>query len=346
LSALHSREKSLAEKHVDLEGLRNLTTSTSPYSRKLRIYRSLSIDTNCNAMNLHIFPAAVRTLLRPNSLPFLQQCRSIHLWYAADHAPRLGSQEINNLRRAAPYDDPANIKIDLWTEGTRKNKHKRIGQITLREALADYIKPGWALIPPPLSLEPANRPSDSASYTLVELDTTKAPALRDKVRRGAKEFHFHTKTRKPGHHKNLLEKAFWMLTKDIKVELHVHTKKAGLKDEKSNVSPIAKVQNNQENIHLRPDVIGKALPENSGNIILPQDVGDQVCWVVCAQKMKARRAKQFLERRKGLEKVTAKIYPPRRRMGMPLDMKRGDVKQQLNKEQHGDALAEADERNP
>jgi hypothetical protein len=308
-------------------------------------------------MTLYIYAVGVRTLLRQTSSPFLQQCRSIHLWHAATAKAALGNHDIKGLKPAAHYKDPAKVEIDLWIASTKKH----IGRITLKEALADYIKPGTALLPPRPRLEPTNKPGDPARYSLVNLDTQKRPSVKDKLKRGAKEVHFHTKSRNPDHQQILLQKAFYMLANKVTVEFHIHMGKPKKKNQKDNKIAFAQVQNHLENVSLRPDVIGRAMPETSGTIIAPQDAGSEVCWVVVGTGEKDGKATaHLLERRRRnvmsvlTQNKTIQNMRDQHGVGMPLKKERDEIKQRLKDEgqwrtfteQREDALREMRVRDP
>jgi hypothetical protein len=233
-------------------------------------------------MNLPIYAAGVRTFLRPISSPLSHQCRSIHLLHAATSETALKNHELQLLKPAAPYKDPMEIEIDLWA--AKPGKH--IGRITLKKALTDYIKPGTALLPPRQFLDPTDKSGDPARYYLTDLNTEERPSVKDKQKRVAKEFHFHVKTRDPELQRNQLRKAYFFLANGVNVEFHIHSKKPKKKGEMSNTIPFAQIQNLLENVSLRPDVIGKALPQYSGTIVLPQDLGSEVCWVVSGKHAK------------------------------------------------------------
>jgi hypothetical protein len=36
----------------------------------------------------------------------------------------------------------------------------------------------------------------------------------------------------------------------------------------------------EENLHLRPGVIARAMPESSGFVVSPQENGKELCWVI------------------------------------------------------------------
>jgi hypothetical protein len=65
-------------------------------------------------------------------------------------------------------------------------------------------------------------------------------------------------------------KAWHTLKRGLNTEFHVHVHRTG--------GDLRKWL--EENLHLRPDVIRKAMPESSGMAVSPQENAQQLCWVV------------------------------------------------------------------
>lgn len=186
LSALHGRGNLCAAKHFDHNSRPNALPPGPRFQRNVGSSQAPSINTNCNVMTLFMCASSVRTLLSKPSSPFLRQCRSIHLWYAATAKTALGNHGIKALKPAARYEDPAKIEIDLWVA----HSNKRIGRITLKEALTHHIKPGKALLPPRPPRGPTDKAGNPARYFLVDLDTEKGPKVSASSDVGRRKFIF------------------------------------------------------------------------------------------------------------------------------------------------------------
>jgi hypothetical protein len=64
-------------------------------------------------------------------------------------------------------------------------------------------------------------------------------------------------------------KAWHTLKRGLNTEFHVHVHAGG---------DLRKLL--EENLHLRPDVIGRAMLESSGFVVGPQENGKELCWVI------------------------------------------------------------------
>ncbi|MCJ1305755.1 hypothetical protein MMC08_008571 [Hypocenomyce scalaris] len=171
------------------------------------------------------------------------------------------------------YSTKTTCEIELWSE----NPPAKIGQMTLDEALEKYIKPGVLLIRKNDFVK-GMEPRSPDQYVLVQLNTGKLTvdieiALNG---RGAKQIFLHTWANRD-YCKRLLERAYHMLVKGLPVEIHVGEKSKG----SINFSSDTRLFNDL--VHLRPEVIQRAMPERSGIIIDPQTTKKtykEFCWVV------------------------------------------------------------------
>lgn len=134
----------------------------------------------------------------------------------------------------------------------------------------------------------------------------------------------------------MLQKAFYLLANRTTVEFHIHSRKPKKKAEKDNRPPFSQVQNRLENVSLQPDVIGRAMPETSGTIIVPQDAGFEVCWVVVGTGEKdGNAAARLLKRRRRncmsvlTQNKAIQIMRDQQGVGMPLKKERNEIKQRL-----------------
>lgn len=170
----------------------------------------------------------------------------------------------------------------MYQSEEEKKTPKHVGRMTLEHAMKEHIRPGWALLP--LEDDNVKKTASLARFILTELDTRVAQERNPKKlkRKGVKEIYLN-----PGHslahQKSLLEKAWSFLmqiVQPVSVEFHVHaTLPQALKRQKPNFRA-EDLQSDVDFIHLRPDVIGQALPSPSGIAIKPQAVGTDFCWVV------------------------------------------------------------------
>ncbi|KAI4131726.1 MAG: hypothetical protein LQ347_002863 [Umbilicaria vellea] len=159
--------------------------------------------------------------------------------------------------------------------------------MTLDEALDQHIKPGVILLRKRewVKGEALRSPEQ---YVLANLKTTDVPPNFSKRHsgqsraRGAKQIFLHTWA-DIGYCKHKLETAYFMLKSNFRVEFHVGEKKGGDRDFRSSV------RLSHDLVHLRPEVIQKAMPENSGIIISPQTDFREYCWVVAGPRNKDGR---------------------------------------------------------
>ena len=171
------------------------------------------------------------------------------------------------------YSTRTTCEIELWSE----NPTAKIGQMTLDEALEKYIKPGVLLVRKNDFVK-GMEPRSPDQYVLVQLNTVKLTVDVEIALNGrrAKQIFLHAWANRD-YCKRLLERAYHMLLKGLPVEIHVGEKtKGGI-----NFRSDTRLYNDL--VHLRPEVIQRAMPERSGIIIDPQTTKKtykEFCWVV------------------------------------------------------------------
>lgn len=152
--------------------------------------------------------------------------------------------------------------------------------MTLDEALEKHIKPGVILLRKREWVK-GEEPRSPEQYVLVKLSTEITPPNITTKRggqskaRGAKQMFLHTWA-DAKYCKHKLEVAYHMLQADFRVEFHVGEKRLGDKDFRSDRRLF------QDLVHLRPEVIQKAMPASSGIVIEPQTDYREYCWAVGA----------------------------------------------------------------
>jgi hypothetical protein len=215
----------------------------------------------------------LRALFQPNIPPSIvpQWRRFLHLYYAATAKVAQGNHQIKDFVKADFLEARDEVRFDLWTEKPRQLIGKNV---ELRTALEKYIKPGVFLTPLGASKEAVEEPPKPRQYTLKHINVDKAPSITKRtIRRGASEIHLGPGSQKYFHHRMYI--AWHKLNSGEKVEFQVHrTGGKRLPNENELRSLI------EENIHLRPDVIAKAMPQFSGMIVDPQTDFLKMCWVI------------------------------------------------------------------
>lgn len=200
------------------------------------------------------------------------QCRrSIHLFYTANEKP---ARSTKHLKHYIPADflttkNQYDARLDLWAG----EPPEFIRDVTLGVLLEEYLKPGTFLTP-----ETENHGMENGelrAYRLEQIDTENVPTVKrpsrpDRVRRrwrGAFECHFRNSIL---HFDDArMCKAWHTLKRGLNTEFHIRVHAGG---------DLRKWL--EENLHLRPDVIGRAMPGSSGFVVSPQENGKEVCWVV------------------------------------------------------------------
>jgi hypothetical protein len=200
------------------------------------------------------------------------QCRrSIHLFYTANQKPARSTKHLKHyiLADFLTTKNQHDARLDLWAG----EPPELIRDVKLGVVLSEYLRPGTFLTP-----ETENHDMEDGElrvYRLEQIDTKNEPTVKrpsrpDRARRrwrGAFECHFHNSTL----HFNdaRIWKAWHTLKRGLNAEFHVRVHAGG---------DLRKWL--EENLHLRPDVIGRAMPEASGFVVSPQENGKEVCWVI------------------------------------------------------------------
>jgi hypothetical protein len=215
----------------------------------------------------------LRALFQPDIPPSIvpQWRRFLHLYYAATAKVPHGNHQIKDFIKADFLEARDKVRFDLWTETPRQLIGKNV---ELRTALEKYIKPGVFLTPLGASEEAVEKPPKLRQYTLKHINVDNVPSMTKRaIRRGAAEIHLGPGSQKHFHH--CMYKAWHKLNSGKKVEFQVHrTGGKRLPNEDELRSLI------DENVHLRPDVIAKAMPRFSGTIVDPQTNFIKICWVI------------------------------------------------------------------
>jgi hypothetical protein len=220
---------------------------------------------------------ALHDLFRPGLPPSVSQFRrSLHLWYATNAKTSLGNHKIKDFVKAADLFKKSNLKygprLDLWTEKLRK---LIAPNIDLQTVIQKHIRPGIFLTRLRDPKAEAENPSPIRQYMLSRINVEKVPSTKNLVKgRGSNEFHF-----PPGKDGNLdyfshcMYLAWHKLSSHRLVEFHIH-QKVKLPNEEAFRKLV------EENFHLWPDVIGKAMPERSATVVDPQTNFIKMCWVI------------------------------------------------------------------
>jgi hypothetical protein len=226
---------------------------------------------------------APHDLFRPGFPPSISQCRrSLHLWYATTARLGLGNHEIKSYVKAFEIFENTDRqylpRLDLWTEEPRRLIERNID---LQTVIQKHIRPGIFLTRLRVLKAEDENPSPNRQYMLSRINLQKVPstarATMPKYRkRPSAEFHI-----TPGEDGNLdrFSHDMYLAWHKLKsrqprlVEFHIHRK-----GNKPNKEAFRKLL--EENLHLWPDVIGKAMPEGSGTVVDPQTNFIKICWVI------------------------------------------------------------------
>lgn len=208
--------------------------------------------------------------------PFIQQCRAFNLMYSAKTKHHLSNQKALDYVPFKYFTKTA-CELELWSY----KPHRKIGRMTLDEALEKHIKPGVILVRKndPVEKEVPQVPRHPEQYVLMKINTKLHPSNLSKQNKGraaavgAKQAFLHTWA-DMGYIKHKLYQAYHMLRVGHCVEFHVCGKKRGHKEFQSDSRLF------QDLAHLRPEVIKRAMPENSGILINPQTNYREFCWVI------------------------------------------------------------------
>lgn len=187
--------------------------------------------------------------------------------------PPPGGSKITKLVPFNRFEDPEKCIIDLH------GKQKSVQRITLSSAMQLNINPGWALC--------AKETSEFNEYPQYRMKLLISTALQthalQRTGKGSmmsRIFRFSSKT--SNHTFVELMAIMWRhLSKREVVEVQVQYHRAEYKarSREGLTDPFEKLF--AECIHLRPDVMLKAMPENCGIIVSPQtDDASAVCWIM------------------------------------------------------------------
>ena len=151
--------------------------------------------------------------------------------------------------------------------------------ITLHAVLKGYIKPGVFLNRLRDRKEEEENPSALPQYILNQIATRRLPpAYKGSKGRGACEFHLGTRSLWNFNHSMYMAWHRLNRRKDGGVPVEFHVSQKGTKALPPDEVALRKFL--EENLHLWPPVVGKAMPEFSGTIIDPQTNFIQICWVI------------------------------------------------------------------
>jgi len=220
---------------------------------------------------------STRSLLRTICSSFgQQQCRSIHLNYVVK-TPEWGRSNpklVNYTTASTLYKKPQDVRINLWVHST--TGRELIEQITLEDVLESHLKPGLFLVP----VETPDSTQHQQQYLLKPIDmkiphTLKSGKTSKRPRRGVKEFHF---TLPPPvlYFTQCMWRSWHILQAGIPVEIQAHA----FYGKPDNEDPKMIIEKINQNLHMRPDVILKAMPRASSIRVQPQTNRTKVCWVM------------------------------------------------------------------
>jgi hypothetical protein len=123
-------------------------------------------------------------------------------------------------------------------------------------------------------------------YQLVKLEPSPKVNLsfkRNRVVRGAKEHHF-LPTTPAKHIAGRLGFCYTQLEQEIAVEMHIH-------GEKGRGYPLSWTVKNC--LHLRPEIILRAMPEGTVITVPPVANGDEMCWIMERGPQARDKSKEF-----------------------------------------------------
>jgi hypothetical protein len=246
------------------------------------------------------------------------------------------------------YAHPEDVHLDLWS--MKPSEH--IKRTTLADALENYIKPGVLLVP---LVDKTTKEAKEGQYVLEEIDISDEAraSLKANIRsrnngRGAKEIHFKLSV-PPPHFAHLMWKVWHMLGSRHVVEFHVHLK-TPLKSKDDTL--FDKALNHQNAIHLRPDVMLKAMSsEGIENTISPwANQKSECCWVMSKVRSSKdalrNEAVEFNKRiQLDLDAVGAGIPLYEERKRLKAEMKNADEFKTFN-EKRAEAFAQIRSTNP
>ncbi|SLM40000.1 hypothetical protein LPUS_10669 [Lasallia pustulata] len=238
----------------------------------------LRLSMPLRSMSIYITP---RQLLRKPCVagsisrdPVVIQHRAFNLMYSA-----LTKEHRTNhkLKAYVPFNTTPETacQLELWNSHARK----KIGLVTLDELLEKYLQPGVILL---RKNEPVKgeAPPYPHQYILKHLKTHTAPknmaptlSGQSKGRR-VKQVFIHTWADMKYCNLKLHWAYHMLLQSRLPVEFHVTEKKVGDKDFRTSR------RLTEDLIHLRPEVIQRAMPENAAIIINPLTNYTEYCWVV------------------------------------------------------------------
>ncbi|KAG9235974.1 hypothetical protein BJ875DRAFT_251676 [Amylocarpus encephaloides] len=210
-------------------------------------------------MRVQILQTRVQSLFGGIRIPIAkQQCRSIHLMYAATTKSHQSNHKIKGFFPFDGYEDPEDVQLELWAYN--KPLQKPAEKITLAEVMKDHLKPGHILVP--VESLPGNAPKTGIEYHIHEVNTIKGPGKSKRTKsaasaRHAKEIHFNSNA-PISHFKHMMWKLYYMLQEGSNVEMHIHMRPELKQVERGEFTAR---MNDLSMLHLRHDVISMTLPE-------------------------------------------------------------------------------------
>jgi len=204
-----------------------------------------------------------------------QQCRSIYLMTEVfAKKPPLEGSEITKFVPFTKFKPPDQCIIDLNYALPEKSRRRT----TLHSAMKFNINPGWLLC-----TKESSEYNDYPQYKMKQIVTTKLQsAVLERTGKGSMRSRIFRLSTKTSHHTfvELMATMWYHLSKRQTVEVQVQYHRMRYEDRKRQGSdPFEKKFD--ECLHLRPDVMLKAMPENCGIVIDPQtDNASTVCWII------------------------------------------------------------------
>jgi DNA-binding transcriptional ArsR family regulator len=253
-----------------------------------------------------------------------QQCRAIHLYYAASTHEHQSNHKIKAFSSYEGYTPQKNVRLGLWSEGGKK----LIKKTTLSDVYSNDLKPGRLLVP---LVDPATKKPRDGQYMMEEIDINRGIPVKPRTPgpklfrgRGSKQVHFKVSV-PPAHFQVIMWKAWHMLTRKEVVEFHIHLQEP-LKSQEEEL--FNEALNHPNAIHLRPDVLLRSLSmEGVQNIITPwADWTTQCAWVTALARPGQATTRQ-------LEKnLQIQLQMERRGAGIPLREERLRLKKERKAE--------------
>ncbi|EPE33359.1 hypothetical protein GLAREA_06371 [Glarea lozoyensis ATCC 20868] len=213
--------------------------------------------------NLNPLKLARRSIACKLTPLFAQQCRFLNLYLTAKSGDT-NNYKIKDFERYHDYAKPEDVKLDIWME--KPLKHEK--RTTLADVLENYLKSGTLLTP---LITKGSKVGSDGQYMLKELDISKEKGLNILPKklvglkgRGAKGVHF--KTSVPAQHfMNTMLKSWHQLRVKNNMEFHIHLKNSMAEKDRTKFDAEL---NHPNAIHLRPDVLLKAMGDTEVETII------------------------------------------------------------------------------